>query len=381
MEPSGKVEFANTLRGLAAIFVVISHYYGVFWLRRDAAASLTHAPELPLNIFGVPNYISIINSWPSFNFGYFGVALFFLISGFVIPFSLRKGTGLSFLIGRGFRIVPTYMVGFTVTLLGVYFSVSYFSVSWPFTVSQVLVHYIPGLRDLLLSADIDGVVWTLEVEVKFYILCALAAPLFKARSPWVLAIPVALIAVYFSINGLLAGMSNSGSLNPIRYSSIMLPINFIVFMFVGVTLNLMYSCDIRERTGLFMVSFLFIGFCYLLQEGPAKAVLDMAWSYGLALVVFLFAYAFPMFFKSNRVFDFFASISYPLYVVHGVAGYVALRVLLDLGLKAWLSLIIVTACAIIVAWIIHEVIESRSQLIGKKIVGMVFGGSAKSAAA
>lgn len=99
----------------------------------------------------------------------------------------------------------------------------------------------------------------------------------------------------------------------------------------------------------------------------------MAWSYAFALLTFAFAYSFPNIFKSNRVFDFLADISYSLYVIHGVAGYVALRIMLDMGFKAWSSLLIVTTTCLLLSWLLHVLIESPSQKLGKRLAGKFTG--------
>ena len=90
MQGNSRIDFANTLRGFAALAVVISHYYGVFWSSRAAVEAITNAPALPLETHAIPGYISWLHIFPIFNWGAYGVALFFIISGFVIPFSLQK---------------------------------------------------------------------------------------------------------------------------------------------------------------------------------------------------------------------------------------------------------------------------------------------------
>lgn len=135
-EPTAKVEFANTLRGLAAVFVMISHYFGVFWERPEAVAALILAPELPVT---VPGYLAWLHLVPQFDWGYLGVCLFFLISGFVIPFSFRNATWGSFLVGRFFRIWPLYAAGFSITLLALWLSTRLHGAPWPFEAEHVLV--------------------------------------------------------------------------------------------------------------------------------------------------------------------------------------------------------------------------------------------------
>ncbi|MGF6667407.1 acyltransferase family protein [Pseudomonas monsensis] len=366
-----KVEFANTLRGFAALSVIIAHYFGVFWVARPAVSGLINAPELPLTQYAVPSYISFVNTFPIFNFGAFGVALFFVISGFVIPFSFKKIGGLAFMANRVLRIFPTYIVGFSVTILAVYCSTQYFGGSWPYTSSEVLIHYVPGLRDLLWSRDIDGIIWTLEVELKFYLVCAIIAALIRRGSLLVFVAPtlIAIASVVLSGKLDLWGATNAGLY--VKAIAFVYPAKYLVFMFIGVAFHYMNAERISHAAGYLVVGTLFIVFSALWYSGPTASSFYLVWSYAAALLLFSFAYAFPAAFKANPVFDFFANISYPLYVIHGVAGYVALRILLELGVKAWVSLIVVTCCSFLLAWIIHKVIEAPSQKAGKKLAALI----------
>ena len=84
-----KIIWANTLRGVAALSVLIAHYVIVFWLNQGAAASIARRPPLFSNDNLITPYFVKLVSLVPLNFGAFGVALFFLISGFVISISLE----------------------------------------------------------------------------------------------------------------------------------------------------------------------------------------------------------------------------------------------------------------------------------------------------
>lgn len=192
------MEFANTLRGLAALCVLVSHYYRAFWVSRDAVTALTNTPELTFAQAGIPIYISWINYLPIFNWGAFGVALFFLISGFVIPFTLFKSGSLEFMLNRMIRIYPVYASGFSITLLGILIGSHYYGRAWPFPPNFIYRH-IPGLRDILWSPNIDGIIWTLEIEMKFYVICAMCSALFRRRSIFIFIIPLAICITGFVV--------------------------------------------------------------------------------------------------------------------------------------------------------------------------------------
>ena len=53
---------------------------------------------------------------PYFSLGHTGVALFFLVSGFVIPGAFDARTRWAFVVSRAWRLWPTYAAGLTLTI-------------------------------------------------------------------------------------------------------------------------------------------------------------------------------------------------------------------------------------------------------------------------
>lgn len=81
-----RLDTLDFLRGWASIFVVISHLVGVFWVNQKGLQGLMGYTDIS-DIF-LPYSSWIIDN--SLFFGQFGVAIFFLISGYVITLSLLK---------------------------------------------------------------------------------------------------------------------------------------------------------------------------------------------------------------------------------------------------------------------------------------------------
>lgn len=97
-------------------------------------------------------------------YGYLGVELFFMISGYAISMSAQNKTALSFLKNRFVRIYPAYF--FSVIFTSV---VSFF---WAFDVmrvslEQVFVNLLM-LQYLFGVSHVDGVYWSLFYEMVFY---------------------------------------------------------------------------------------------------------------------------------------------------------------------------------------------------------------------
>jgi peptidoglycan/LPS O-acetylase OafA/YrhL len=350
-----RVAFANALRGVAALSVVIAHYVGTFWVDRPAISLLTAAPELQNPPYANPPYFILLHTTLGpVSWGAFGVALFFVISGFVIPFSLAACSRGAFVIGRLFRIVPTYMAGFAVTVLAITINAHTFGIPFPYTPGDTLIHFVPGLRDLMWRGTIDGIVWTLEVELKFYLLAALVAPLLNRGSLLVFAAPMT-IAI-----AMLLRPSEPGPLLALWMSG-----PFLIFMFAGVALNFYYRGLQSLWTTALICGTLFLTFAHV-SEFVAHAA--HTWpSFLAALALFVIAMLMPTLAPDRGPLRFLASVSYPLYVVHGMAGYVVMGALLRHGMSPWLAILTAFGIALLASYTLHRIIEQPSQKIGKAV--------------
>lgn len=364
---NSRIEFANTLRGLAALSVVISHYLSTFWYKRDSIAHLIHAPLLSPETHAIPPYIMWLNIFPLFDWGSYGVGLFFIISGFVIPFSLQRINAMGFFINRLFRIIPTYMVGFSITLLALFLCGKYFFAAWPYTSQEVLIHYIPGVRDILGSRNIDIIIWTLEIEMKFYLMVALSIAWFRSYSLNVFLIPTALFLLSCYMSHMIPVWAMNHLVAFIQAEIYMMSSPYIIFMFIGVVFHYLFCQKISSDVGYLIISVLFFMFCIAWWAGPYSDNLILAWSYALSLLTFMFAYIFPHLFKANPIFNFLADISYPLYITHSIMGYIILRIMLDMNFKIGFSLSAVIITSVLISWFLHSLIERPSQTLGKKL--------------
>lgn len=155
----GRDSTIDSLRGLAAFAVVVHHLL-------HFAVKVSNNPD----VVELASAISI----QYVDWGRFGVVLFFLISGYVVPEYLIKGGSLSvFLVQRLLRIYPVFWVSVVVTVLYQLFD----------TKDVVSVRAVIGNATLFPQAFsvpwLSGVYWPLNVEVLFYLLCA---AVFLARS-------------------------------------------------------------------------------------------------------------------------------------------------------------------------------------------------------
>ncbi|MFD9698726.1 acyltransferase family protein [Lentzea sp. NPDC059081] len=141
-----RLGWLDALRGIAALVVVFEHSSFSFMaeLRRDLV------PELTI--------------------GRYGVLVFFLVSGYVIPASLeRRGCVRTFWIGRVFRVYPLFAVAVVAALIAV---VSGFAEirGGEQNIAVTAVAHVTLLQELLGTPSLLIVLWTLSYEMAFYLL-------------------------------------------------------------------------------------------------------------------------------------------------------------------------------------------------------------------
>lgn len=152
---SPRFEIIDALRGLAALAVAWFHFSGNF---------------------------------PG-SFGRRGVEVFFVISGFVIPYSLARGGYRlrkdfpTFLLKRILRLDPPYIttVGLTVALWYASALTPGFAGEWPKISAPQLLSHLGYLNAFLGYPWLSPVFWTLAIEFQYYLLMAIAFPIFTSR--------------------------------------------------------------------------------------------------------------------------------------------------------------------------------------------------------
>jgi len=363
-----KIVFANQLRGIAAVLIVITHYFGVYYGMQPVVASVTHSPELHLVAAGWVRY---------FDFPYlkgpFGVAVFFLISGFVIPVSLRRFSSPAFLLARLCRIYPTYLCCLAIGMAMVYGSAHYWGL--PFEQSRrILLTNALLLHNLFGYASLDTVNWTLAIEIKFYLLAALCADaMLRGRLRFLLMLATGIVG-FDALTLLIAATPALQAWNT-ALSALAMDANYIGFMLIGVLFYHHLRGAITSARLALGSLLLLAAFALAWKLGPQRdsfAVISIYYVY--AFVAFALCYAARSYFRPMRVLDFFADISYPLYAVHSLTGFTLLKILMDCGAPFPLAVAIVLPLVVGLAYLIHVVVELRSTAWGKRLAGARQGG-------
>ncbi len=182
LRPASRLPVLDALRGLAVTLVFLGHVEG---------------PATTWNI-GLPEYIP---PWRFFLMagGHTGVALFFVLSGFLLapPFLVeiagnRRVARAAYALRRFRRVFPAYAAA-------VLFAVAMTSVRWVDLARAVpfllFLQGVPGLTDPIPSYG--AVWWSLSTEVQFYVLLPLVSLVVPTRWWWptLAAVALAYLAV------------------------------------------------------------------------------------------------------------------------------------------------------------------------------------------
>ncbi|MEC3966161.1 acyltransferase [Flagellimonas halotolerans] len=138
----------DLIRFVAALYVVFYHY-GFRGFNADNMSNLQ---------LGEIEFFS--------KYGYLGVDLFFIISGFVILMSAMNSNIVSFIISRISRLYPAYWICIVLTaVVMLFWGGTQYSVT-----PYVFLSNLTMLNGFFNIEYVDGVYWSLLVELKFYIL-------------------------------------------------------------------------------------------------------------------------------------------------------------------------------------------------------------------
>lgn len=296
----------DALRGIAAVLVLLQH-----------SLALVPGHAWPQNIIGMVDL------------GKLGVAIFFLISGFVIPMSLERGS-LNFWIGRAFRLLPALWFSMLIAvLLGAQVT----------STNQLLANAFMVTR-VSGQANLIGVYWTLNWEMFFYALMSACFLIGRHNHPSTLGI----LAVIFAFISLF---------DP--------PFAYLVLMLVGSLLR-MVLIDQNEAAKSWLAAGLgaFLGSCYawfLLGMQPNEFFVALA----LALPAFWLSWNR----LSGRLLVWLGSISYSLYLLH----HPILKAMQTLPAAIFIPTGILVC--LLVSWFSYQCIERPLVDLGKRLASMM----------
>lgn len=307
----------DAIRGIAALAVVIFHY---FYRYND--------------IYG-HEYLPV--EWTAL--GKYGVQLFFMVSGFVIYWTLnRVEKPLDFLVSRFSRLYPTFWFSAILTFSFVFI--------WGLPGREVSVYQaimnIFMFHQYMGVKHIDGVYWTLTVELTFYF--------------WIFT---------FFVTGLL-------KYTEYLFTPIIL-ISILQSQGVIEVSGLLYEIFILQHLSYFLAGICFYKLINKLENKFTYTILILCLASTLFVSsksVFLITSVFYVFFYlaiSGRLkfltvkpLIFLGGISYSLYLLHQNIGYVIINELYSLGINPIISISVAICVSITLAYFTTKYVEKPS---------------------
>lgn len=307
-------------------------------------------------------------------FGWVGVEIFFVISGFVIANSATKSSPAEFLLGRALRLYPAVWVCATATLL-----VLVLFGHRP--VSEFIVPYIHAMTLVpkgVIGEWLDGVYWTLAAETAFYglVFCAMLTKRVTLRH---LAFGLTIYSAIFNAIALVVLSCTTPSDLPylvilmFRVPAASYLCTHGCFFALGIWLFISAN---RRLTGLEQVAVavtvlsgaaeIYFFASFFLTSIPAiaeqSALVPIAvWGAAVGLIAWCanrnrrdiptVSREAPAYFRTLGL------ITYPLYLTHNVTGTAIIRVLVDAGLDATLAVWVELGILVLICWFICAQIE------------------------
>jgi peptidoglycan/LPS O-acetylase OafA/YrhL len=335
-----RLSFLDCIRGVAALAVLVEHIGALLW----------------------PRFHVFVHN--SFNFGKFGVAAFFLTSGFVIPFSLERGNSLpKFWISRFFRLYPLYWLSLTMVvclfLLGVPHG---FGPDFSSHLARNVLVNVTMFQQFVGIPHAEGLYYTLSMEMALYVFLSIL--FFRKRNH--LSLLIAWVAS--------AALAAVGILIPLLAQKRipMAGLFYFLCFFVGTCVYRHFTGHVSANALVGLLTFVSVStfaeiYCnYVVVKKEDVNELFTLWAvllpWSAAYCVFLLAYFFRAH-KFPTVFVWLGAISYSVYLFHPAVA----RIVFLVPLPPVFSFLAVLAAAILTATVTYRFVEQPFIRFGKKL--------------
>ncbi|MET9698340.1 acyltransferase [Streptomyces sp. NPDC006529] len=285
-------------------------------------------------------------------YGWMGVQLFFLISGFVICMSCWGRSPRDYFTSRVVRLYPAYWVGIVITTLVVNFASTVRAARRPMSLSDVLTNLTMLERPLGVT-EADGVYWTLWIELRFYLLFAVVA---------VMGLTYRRVLAFCGIWTILAVITpGTGSK---LMDTVFMPQDAPYFI-AGVAMYLIYRFGVNPMLlGVVAFSWLFAQNRLHITVGsyeyevhhtlswPVMAVIS-----GASFLVMLAVSMGALNWIRWKWLTVAGALTYPVYLLHQELGWAMIRWGRDHGIAPYPLLAMCLAVILSLAWLVHRYAE------------------------
>jgi len=321
-------------RFLAALAVVSFHY---FWngIQNGKISSLDH--------------VDALTSWA--RYGYLGVDLFFMISGYVIFMSARRRTASQFIVGRAVRLYPAYLVAMLVTAaFAACIGTGETAVSLKQVLGNVLLY-----KPLHHQRFVDGVYWTLMIEVTFYAAVAVLIAIGtqkhfnKLFQVW----PLLMLGAFL--------LGHGDWMDPQRGNWPLLGGYYAFFASGAIFAILSERATAWGYASLALSTALAARYALALMlpgATPVEVVVTACLLASFTLVFVVINWSSGGRVATLPAAGFLGALTYPLYLVHAHIGYMLLSRFGSIEYRAT-AYVLTFGFVLLLAWIIHELVEVR----------------------
>jgi peptidoglycan/LPS O-acetylase OafA/YrhL len=319
----------DILRFFAACLVVAFHL-GFFYLLEPGAY-----PLAMLHVSGITQYTSQIT-----RYGFVGVEIFFVISGYVISFSIDGRDRPQYLRSRFLRLWPTVWVCATICLLLA-------ALTHQGTNYTLVSHWAKSMAIFPKGPWIDGAYWTLPIEIGFYALLLVVGNDVNRRKIVAFALGAASIG-FWACYQLVHSISQLHRLTHIMDHVANDRVLDILFLHYGIYFSLGMLLHARVKKAV-MLPFCFFIVCAALVEINSESVrlsevVKMSLSPWFAYTIWLSCIAYlvaavrynsaivlALGNRGVRIFKGVGALTYPLYLVHVIVAYATAYALVKFG--------------------------------------------------
>jgi peptidoglycan/LPS O-acetylase OafA/YrhL len=352
----------DLLRFLAACVVMVFHL--AFWSWAYPAGQVARASK------GVADF----RPWADFTMaGWAGVQIFFVISGFVIALSAEHSGAYKFFVSRVVRLVPGAWICATITLA-----------AWLLIdVGPLRTHLLNYARSVIFfpfPTWIDSVYWTLGVEVFFYalVMALVAANRFRWIKPIMCGLGLA--STLFWVGFTLAATEPNSALfelfSRLQWSRVaqLLLLQHGVFFAIGVLLWLQLVKQPRVDQLVWLSIFVVGAGLQIGAEASLKLEkTGLTFSPALPCAIWVGAMALFWFAVANnarmrampagllKLLRRLGLMSYPLYLLHNVAGGAVMGSLVSWGASTTVALWLAVAFVMVLSWWVSVMPEPALQ--------------------
>lgn len=340
------------LRGIAALAVVVFHL--------NEATHVAFGEWLPSAVDWI------------FRQGHYGVDIFFVISGFVIAYSIRSAAPTlpfagRFALRRSARLDPPYWsaIFLEISVQALALRMAFSEAPLPST-EKIFAHFF-YLQNLLGYGDIIDIFWTLCFEIQFY-LALIALFVFRRKldqwlgrptTEWLAATALSILFIYsVFIRFEVFGLVGHPGVATIRWYQ------FFMGTCVWWVVSERVTWHVLPAMWLLLAAVILSTSSSALELLPIAISALLWWSYRKDKMLTVF---------SGRTLLFLGGISYSLYVFHATIGWRLIRLIgVLMGDSAphyvpYIAFLLSVAVCIFTAWVAWRVLEGPSMRLSKQI--------------